>query len=70
MVERVVWDHEAAGSKPVTWTRKLAEIARFQRVFYVNCSIFSKSYSLIIAAQDLRCGFGKLEVIDFFVRYI
>jgi hypothetical protein len=25
---------------------------------------------LIIAAQDLRCGFGKLEVIDFFVRYI
>ena len=29
-----------------------------------------KRYSLIIAAQDLRCGFGKLEVIDFFVRYI
>jgi len=25
---------------------------------------------LIIAAQDLRCGFGKLEVIDFFVCYI
>jgi len=25
---------------------------------------------LIIAAQDLRCGFGELEVIDFFVRYI
>lgn len=70
MVERVVWDHEAAGSKPVTRTRKPAEIIRFQRVFYVNCSIFSKSYSLIIAAQDLRCGFGKLEVIDFFVRYI
>jgi len=43
---------------------------RFQRVFYVNCSIFSKSYSLIIAVQDLRCGFGKLEVIDFFVCYI
>ena len=74
MVERVVWDHEAAGSKPVTRTRKPAEIIRFQRVFYVNCSIFSKSYSLIIAAQDLRCGFGKLvgklEVIDFFVRCI
>ena len=70
LVERVVWDHEAAGSKPVTRTRKPAEIIRFQRVFYVNCSIFSKSYSLIIAAQDLRCGFGKLEVIDFFVRYI
>ena len=70
MVERVVWDHEAAGSKPVTRTRKPTEIARFQRVFYVNCSIFSKSYSLIIAAQDLRCGFGELEVIDFFVRYI
>jgi hypothetical protein len=25
---------------------------------------------LIIAAQDLRCGFGELEVIDFFVCYI
>jgi len=25
---------------------------------------------LLIAAQDLRCGFGKLEVIDFFVCYI
>src|SRR5574344_2052661 len=61
MVERVVWDHEAAGSKPVTRTRKSAEIIRFQRVSYVNYSIFSKSYSLIIAAQDLRCGFGKLE---------
>lgn len=70
MVERVVWDHEAAGSKPVTRTRKPAEIIRFQRISYVNCSIFSKSYSLIIAAQDLRCGFGELEVIDFFVRYI
>ena len=42
MVERVVWDHEAAGSKPVTRTRKPAEIIRFQRVFYVNCSIFFK----------------------------
>lgn len=70
MVERVVWDHEAAGSKPVTRTRKPAEILRFQRVFYANCSVFAKRYSLIIAAQDLRCGFGKLEVIDFFVRYI
>ena len=70
MVERVVWDHEAAGSKPVTRTMKPAEILRFQRVFYVNCSIFSKTYSLFLAAQDLRCGFGKLEVIDFFVRYI
>ena len=70
MVERVVWDHEAAGSKPVTRTRKPAEIIRFQRVFYVNCSIFSKTYSLFLAVQDLRCGFGKLEVIDFFVRYI
>ena len=29
-----------------------------------------KRYSLIIAAQSLRCGFGKLEVIDFFVRYL
>ena len=54
MVERVVWDHEAAGSKPVTRTRKPAEIIRFQRVSYVNCSIFSKSYSLIIAAQELN----------------
>ena len=70
MVERVVWDHEAAGSKPVTRTRKPTEIIRFHRVSYVNCSIFSKFYSLIIAAPDLRCGFGKLEVIDFFVRYI
>ena len=61
LVARVVWDHEAAGSKPVTRTRKSAEIIRFQRVSYVNYSIFSKSYSLIIAAQDLRCGFGKLE---------
>ena len=61
MVERVVWDHEAAGSKPVTRTRKPAEIVRFQRVFYVNYSIFSKSYSLLIAVQYLRCGFGKLE---------
>ena len=26
--------------------------------------------SMEVAAQDLRCGFGKLEVIDFFVRYI
>ena len=26
--------------------------------------------SLFLAAQSLRCGFGKLEVIDFFVRYI
>ena len=63
MVERVVWDHEAAGSKPVTRTRKPAEIAGFQRVFYVNCLSFAKRYSLLIAAQDLRCGFGKLEVI-------
>ena len=70
MVERVVWDNEAAGSKPVTRTRKPAEIIRFQRVSYVNYSIFSKSYSLFLAVQDLRCGFGKLEVIDFFVRYI
>ena len=54
MVERVVWDHEAAGSKPVTRTRKPAEIARFQRVFYVNCLSFAKRYSLLIAAQDLR----------------
>ena len=43
MVERVVWDHEAAGSKPVTRTRKPAEIIRFQRVSYVNCSIFEKT---------------------------
>ena len=63
MVERVVWDHEAAGSKPVTRTRKPAEILQFQRVFYVNCSFFSKSYSLIIAVQDLRCGFDKPEVV-------
>ena len=70
MVERVVWDHEAAGSKPVTRTRKPAEIIRFRRVFYVNYLIFSKTYSLFLAAQSLRCGFGKLEVIDFFVRYI
>ena len=54
MVERVVWDHEAAGSKPVTRTRKPAEIIRFQRVFHENCLIFAKSYSLIIAAQELR----------------
>ena len=57
MVERVVWDHEAAGSKPVTRTRKPAEIIRFQRVSYVNCSIFSKSYSLIIAAQEVNLLF-------------
>ena len=43
MVERVVWDHEAAGSKPVTRTRKPAEIIRFQRVFYANCSVFEKT---------------------------
>ena len=61
MVERVVWDHEAAGSKPVTRTRKPAEIIRFQRVFYVNCLVFSKTYSLFLAVQDLRRGFGKLE---------
>ena len=54
MVERVVWDHEAAGSKPVTRTRKPAEIIRFQRVSYVNCLSFAKRYSLLIAAQDLR----------------
>ena len=54
MVERVVWDHEAAGSKPVTRTRKPAEIIRFQRVSYVNCLSFAKRYSLIISAQDLR----------------
>ena len=54
MVERVVWDHEAAGSKPVTRTRKPAGIIRFQRVFYVNYSIFSKSYSLFLAAQELN----------------
>ena len=57
MVERVVWDHEAAGSKPVTRTRKPAEIIRFQRVFYVNYSILSKSYSLIIAAQEVNLLF-------------
>ena len=66
MVERVVLDHEAAGSKPVTRTRKPAEIIRFQRVFYVNYSIFSKSYSLLLAAQDLRRGFDDPE----FVRQI
>ena len=70
MVERVVWDHEAAGSKPVTRTRKPAEIIRFQRVSYVNCSIFSKTYSLFLAVQDLRSGFGNQEDIDFIVRYI
>ena len=69
MVERVVWDHEAAGSKPVTRTRKPAEIIRFQRVSYVNYSIFSKSYSLFLAAQDLRCEFGKLEVIWLMLFY-
>ena len=68
MVERVVWDHEAAGSKPVTRTRKPAEIIRFQRVFYVNCSVFAKRYSLLIAVQDLRCGFDKLEVINAFAN--
>ena len=66
MVERVVWDHEAAGSKPVTRTRKPAEITGFQRVFHVNCSIFAKRYSLLIAAQYLRCGFDKLEVISLY----
>ena len=66
MVERVVWDHEAAGSKPVTRTRKPAEIIRFQRVSYVNYSIFSKTYSLFLAVQDLRRGFDELE----FVRQI
>ena len=45
-----------------TPTRKPAEIISFQRVSYVNYSIFSKSYSLFLAAQDLRCGFDKLEV--------
>ena len=69
MVERVVWDHEAAGSKPVTRTRKPAEIIRFQRVSYVNYSIFSKSYSLFLAVQDLRCGFDKLEVIWLILFY-
>ena len=68
MVERVVWDHEAAGSKPVTRTRKPAEIMRFQRVFYANCSIFVKRYSLLLAVQDLRRGFGKLEVINAFAN--
>ena len=68
MVERVVWDHEAAGSKPVTRTRKPAEISRFQRVFRVNYSIFAESYSLFLAAQDLRRGFGKLEVINAFAN--
>ena len=62
MVERVVWDHEAAGSKPVTRTRKPAEITRFQRIFHANCLLFSKNYSLFLAAQSLRCGFDKLEV--------
>ena len=57
MVERVVWDHEAAGSKPVTRTRKPAEIIRFQRVFYVNCLSFAKRYSLIIAAQEVNLLF-------------
>ena len=61
MVERVVWDHEAAGSKPVTRTRKPAEIIRFRRVFHVNCLLFAKRYSLFLAAQDLHHGFGKLE---------
>ena len=42
-----------------------AEISRFQRVFHVNCSIFPKSYSLYLAAQDLRCGFDKLEFVIF-----
>ena len=68
MVERVVWDHEAAGSKPVTRTRKPAEITRFQRVFHVNCLLFAKRYSLFLAAQDLRRGFGKLEVISAFAN--
>ena len=47
-----------------TRTRKPAEIIRFQRVSYVNCLSFAKRYSLIIAAQDLRCGFGKLEFVN------
>ena len=38
-----LWDHEAAGSKPVTRTRKPAEILQFQRVFYANCSGFAKT---------------------------
>ena len=63
MVERVVWDHEAAGSKPVTRTRKPAEIIRFQRVFYVNYLIFSKTYSLFLAVQDLRRGFDEPEFV-------
>ena len=46
-----------------------AEIIRFQRVFYVNCLSFAKRYSLLIAAQDLRCGFGKLEVIWLMLFY-
>lgn len=51
-----------AVSFSATKDRKPAEIARFQRVFYVNCLSFAKRYSLIIAAQDLHSGFGKLEL--------
>lgn len=37
----------------------------FSGFSHENCLIFAKSYSLIIAAQDLRCGFDKLEFVIF-----
>ena len=57
-----LWEQDAAGSNPVTRTRKPAEIIRFQRVFYANCLFFAKNYSLLLAAQDLHGEFDKLEV--------
>ena len=52
LIERVVWDHEAASLSLATRTKIPLK------------SLISEgfSYSLSIAAQNLRCGFDKLEV--------
>ena len=50
LVERVVWDHEAAGSKPVTRTKnRRAETRRFFNVIHPTAS-------LIGCASDIRCA--------------
>ena len=54
MVERVVWDHEATGSKPVTRTRKPAEIARFL------CKLFEFRETLFFAYRG--AGFERIAL--------
>ena len=59
LVGRDIWDVEVGCSSHLTRTKTPLKLLISEGF----------SYSLTIAAQDLRCGFGKLEVIWLMLFY-